>query len=210
MTSCNSSDHGVIGVLAFETDQNKAIFYPGLRGFNHGGSVAPTMFGVKENGYQKYDVENLELYNIYGHLTWVAVYTKSQALGATAGAIGFMNAYSQEVSDVVYSNDLQSALRAYSLKLAEGNGSVKATQSNETVPFDGTIWRIAPNGSSWRFQLEGDRHYYDATIQDFAGTPLLRDGDRVKGSYMDTHQPQAAVSKLQLIDPVMVAPGKKK
>ncbi len=46
MTSQSSTDHGVIGVLVFETDQNKATFYPGLRGFNHGGSVSQTMAGA--------------------------------------------------------------------------------------------------------------------------------------------------------------------
>ncbi len=201
MTSASSSDHGVIGVLAFETDQNKAVFYPGLRGFNHGGSVVETMFGAKENGFQKYDVENLELYNIYGHLTWVAIYTRSQSLGSTGGAIGFMDAKSQEVSDVAYGSDLPTALREYAVKLAQGSGGMQATQNNEIVEFDGAIWRIAISGSSWRFQLVGDSQYYDATTQVFPGTPLLRDGDHVSGTFMDTHQAQVSVRELRLVSP---------
>jgi hypothetical protein len=176
MTSQNSTDHGVIGVLVFETDRNKATFYPGLRGFNHGGSVSQTMVGVKENAQTKYEIENLELYNIYGHLTWVAIYTRPQALGSTFGAIGFMDATSQEVSDVAYGQDLQTALAEYTTKMGQGNGA------------------------SYRFQLLGDaKHYFDVTTQVYQGTPLLRDGDHVTGNYMDTHQALSSVRALQLV-----------
>lgn len=207
MTSGSSTDHGVIGVLAFETDKNKAVFYPGLRGFNHGGSVTQTMFGARENGLQKYDVENLELYNIYGRLTWVAIYTKSQSLGSTGAAIGFMDANSQEVSDVAYGTDLQSALREYAAKLAQGQNGAIATPQSEVASFSGRIWRIAPNGNSWRFQLQGDSRYYDVNTQVFPGTPLLRDNDKVGGTFMDTHQPQVAVRELRLVEGGPVAPA---
>jgi hypothetical protein len=204
MISQNLSNHGVIGVLVFETNRNKATFYPGLRGFNHGGSVEQTMFAAKDNGFQKYQIENLELYNIYGHLTWVAIYTRTQSLGSTFGAIGFMDAHSQEASDVAYGNSLQSALADYDSKLAnssnEGTG-IFATQANSTTAFNSTIWRIAPNGSSWRFQLNGDsKHYFDVTTQAFAGAPLLHDGDHVSGTFMDTLQPQVAVRQMELLD----------
>ncbi len=200
MTSGGSNDHGVIGLLAFETDKNKAVYYPGLRGFNHGGSVSQTMFGAKENGLQKYDVENLELYNIYGHLTWVAIYTRSQSLGSTGAAIGFMDARSQEVSDVAYGIDLQTALSEYAFKLAQGSNGMQTTAASEVVSFDGKIWRIAANGTSWRFKLVGDNHYYDATTQVYPGTPLLRDGDRVAGTFIDTRQAQVAVRELHMVD----------
>jgi hypothetical protein len=200
MTSQNSTDHGVIGVLVFETDINKAKFYPGLRGFNHGGSVSQTMFGVKDNGQTKYGIESLELYNIYGHLTWVAIYTRPQSLGSTFGAIGFMDAKSQEVADVAYGQDLQSALADYVGKMGHGTGGRVANGQNDTVLLDGTIWRIAPNGATYRFQLVGDsKHYFDVSTQTYQGTPLLRDGDHVTGSYMDTHQALASVRALQLV-----------
>ncbi len=150
----------------------------------------------------KYTVENLELYNIYGHLTWVAIYTKSQTLGSTFGAIGFMDARSQEVADVAYGQDLQSALSDYATKLAQGSNGMVANQANQTVSFTGKIWRIAPNGTTWRFQIVGDgSHYFDVNTQTYPGTPLLRDGDQVKGSYLDTHQAQSAVRSLELVGP---------
>ena len=221
MTSQNYSNHGVIGVLVFETNRNKATFYPGLRGFNHGGSVSQTMFAAKDNGFQKYQIENLELYNIYGHLTWVAIYTRSQSLGSTFGAIGFMDAHSQEASDVAYGNTLQNALADYDSKLANSTNSTNgifATQANSTVPFNGNIWRIAPNGSQWRFQLNGDvRHYFDVTTQAYAGAPLLRDGDHVTGTFMDTRQAQVAVREMQIVGagpgsakPDLINPSSKK
>jgi len=201
MTSRNSTDHGVIGVLVFETDENKATFYPGLRGFNHGGSVSQTLFGVAANGLQKYGVENLELYNIYGHLTWVAIYTKSQSNGSTFGAIGFMDAHSQEVSQVAYGTDLQTALSDYASKLASGSNGPSVNSASQTVELQGRIWRIAPNGtSSWRFQLVGDnQHYFDVNVQTYPGTPLLRDGDEVTGSYLDLHQAIASIHSLALV-----------
>ena len=203
MISQNYSNHGVIGVLVFETNRNKATFYPGLRGFNHGGSVAQTMFAAKDNGFQKYQIENLELYNIYGHLTWVAIYTRDQSLGSTFGAIGFMDAHSQEASDVAYGNSLPSALADYDSKLANMSnkgGGMFATQANTTAAFDSTIWRVAPNGANWRFQLNGDaKHYFDVTTQAYTGAPLLRDGDHVVGTYMDTRQTQVAVREMNIV-----------
>lgn len=137
-------------------------------------------------------------------MTWVAIYTRSQSLGSTFGAIGFMDAHSQEASDVAYGNSLQAALADYDSKLANssnnGNG-LFATQANSTAAFDSTIWRIAPNGANWRFQLNGDtRHYFDVTTQAFTGAPLLRDGDHVNGTFMDTHQAQVAVRQMRLVD----------
>jgi hypothetical protein len=200
MTSQLKSDHGVAGVLVFETDKNEATFYPGLRGFNHGGSVTQTMFGVKDNGATKYGIENLELYNIYGHLTWVAIYTRPQALGSTFGAIGFMDARSQEVSDVAYGTDLQTALSDYAAKLAQSSNGAQVTNENRAITFVGKIWRIAPAGNAWRFQLVGDgTHYFDVNDKTYPGAPLLRDGDTVSGSYLDTHQALSAVHSLSLV-----------
>lgn len=200
MTSKNSTDHGVIGVLVFETDQNKATYYPGLRGFNHGGSVGQTMAGAPQNRMYNYTVENLELYNIYGRLTWVAVYTKPQTLGSTFGAIGFMDASKQEVSDVAYGTDLQSALADYASKLNGTSAGMGASQGNQAIAFEGHIWRIAADGTAWRFQLAGDsKHYFEITSSTFLGAPLLRDGDSVKGTYMDMHQPLSQVHEIELV-----------
>jgi hypothetical protein len=60
-------------------------------------------------------------------------YTKSQSLGSTGAAIGFMDARSQEVSDVAYGTDLHSALRAYATKLAHGSNGMQAAAAIEVV-----------------------------------------------------------------------------
>ncbi len=200
MTSKNSTDETVIGVLVFDTDQNQATYYPGLRGFNVSSSAAQTMLSAKDNGLQKYDVSTIELYNIYGHLTWVAVYTRSQTIGATFGAIGFMDAHSQSAADVSSGTDLQSALTDYATRLAQGGNGMQLNQANQTVALVGKIWRIAPNGTTWRFQLVGDgKHYFDVNPQTYLGTPLLRDGDQVQGSYVDSHQSLEVVHTLGLV-----------
>jgi hypothetical protein len=57
-------------------------------------------------------------------------------------------------------------------------------------------------GANWRFQLVGDAsHYFDVSAQTYPGTPLLRDGDQVKGSYLDMHQALSAVRALELVGP---------
>lgn len=202
MTSANSSDSSVLDVLVFDTKENKGIDYPGLHGFNHADSAAETMFDASQNRINKYTVDSMELYSIYGHPTWVAIYTNVQANGATFGAIGFMSANNQNVSDVAYANNLQDALSQYSEILANGSDGSGVTQTSQTVSFKGTIWRIAFAGDDqWLFQLFGDKHYFTVAPKNYAGAPLLRDNDHVEGTYLDTDQLDVSVSKLMLLDP---------
>jgi hypothetical protein len=199
MTSVNAGNNGVIGLLVFETDINNGKFYPKLRGFNHAESASHTMSGLTPVVQQKCEVGNLELYNIYGHLTWTAIYTRPQPNGATFCAIGFMDAHDQEVADVAYGADLQSALSDYADKLSKGSHGMQATSGNAQRTFDGVIWRIGPIGSGWRFQLLTDEHYFNLSEQNYMGAPLLREGDHVTGSYMDTNQPLVTVGELTLV-----------
>src|SRR6185437_10210505 len=43
MTSTTSKDQSVIGVLVFDTEENKGTFYTDIRGFNHADSAIHTM-----------------------------------------------------------------------------------------------------------------------------------------------------------------------
>jgi hypothetical protein len=190
-SSGNSTNHAVAGVLVFDTQDNKGRFYPGLRGFSHGGSVGQTMAGAPANRMNKYDVGNLELYNIYGHLTWVGIYTHPQASGATFGGIGFLNAYTQNVADVAYGGDVEGGLENYMGILARGGAGPQVTDESQTKALSGTIWRIGQisgEKASWRFQLVGEPRIFEADTSTYSGMPLVRDGDKIVGKYMDTDQ----------------------
>lgn len=201
MTSLNNSDHSVLGVLVFETNKNQAVFYPGLRGFNHGNSVSQTMFGANDNSMTKFGVENLELYNIYGKLTWVGIYTKSQSNGSTFGGIGFMDAEKQNVADVAFGRDVTSALDNYQGVLARGSAGLTQTGNGGLQKLDGIVWRIGTKGAEvWRFQLRNDNHFFDADLKSFDGMPLVRDGDHVTGSYLETENRVAHVKDLTIVE----------
>ncbi len=187
MTSLSSKDHAVIGVLVFETQENKATFYPGLSGFNHAGSAITTMHDIPSNKVNKYNVENLELYNIFGNLTWVGIYTNPQATGSTFVAIGLMKA-GLTSTEVAYGTTLAEALEQYDRLLARGNDGEKATVLSNLKDFSGKIWRIGPigNQAQWQFRLLDNEHFFEADLFSFKGMPLVRDGDQVKGKYLDT------------------------
>ena len=223
MTSLNSSDHSVMGLLVFDTQKNSGTFYPGLRGFNHGGSVTNTMFGANDNAQTKFGVEYLELYNIYGKLTWVAIYTRSQSNGSTFGGIGFMEADKQNVSDVAFAKDLPTALNEYLSIMARGSDGMHQTPNSHTKTFEGTIWRIGNKGGNsqeWRFIVLGDnQHFFEADLKSYQGMPTVRDGDKVSGVYLDTdnqvvhvielHQmlPQAPQAVTKPVVPAAVEPA---
>jgi hypothetical protein len=112
MTSRNSTDNGASGVLVYETSKDSAVFYPGLRGFNAGTSVSQTMFHA-QNNLKNYKVETVQLYSIYGELTWVAIYTAPQSIGCSFAGIGLMHANSQNSADVIFAQDLSTALSLF-------------------------------------------------------------------------------------------------
>jgi hypothetical protein len=199
MTSLSSADHSVMGLLVYETQENKAKFYPGLHGFNHGGSVSGTMYGIPGNKQNNYQVENLELYNIFGKLTWVGIYTHAETSGSTFGGIGFMNAHAQAVTEVAYADTVQEALGKYTGLLARGSDGMHQTDMSNIKKFDGVVWRIGQNAKEgdWQFRILGNSHVFSADISTYAGIALVRDGDLVKGAYLDTGNETAHVRELE-------------
>lgn len=202
MTSTVEGDHTVVGVLVFESSENKGVFYPGLTGFNVGSSVVETMQNARDN-IKHYPVESVQLYSIYGELTWVAIYAAPQSIGKSFGGIGIMRAHTQNAADVIYANDKQTALRLYATQLARtkrGGESISQTvqQSKEIT---GNVQRIAllpssNNGGSptYMFVLEGDSRIYLVSRDSYARIPLVKDGDEVVFTFLDTNSQETAVN----------------
>lgn len=202
MTSTAEGDHTVIGVLVFETGKNEGTFYPGIKGFNEPSSVDETMINARDN-IKHYPVESVQLYNIYGELTWVAIYASPQSIGKSFGGIGMLHAHSQDAADVIYANDKSTALRLYATQLARRGGtdesiSQHATQSKEIT---GKIVRIAQLPSAqlggtptYMFIIEGESHTFLVTRDAYLRIPLVQEGDEVTFTYLDTGGEETAVN----------------
>jgi hypothetical protein len=198
MTSRNSTDNSANGVLVYETGQDSAIFYPGLRGFNAGPSVEQTMFHAGNN-IKQYHVESVQLYSIYGELTWVAIYSAPQSLGSSFAGVGLMQAFSQSSAEVIFAQDLSTALSRYSSQLASrgagGNSISRTVIQGKAV--SGKIARIAyvPNNQSYMFTVEGDTSFYVITSETFKPIPLVRTGDNVSFHFLVAQGADHAVTQ---------------
>jgi len=202
MTSTNEGDHTIVGVLVFETGKNEGTFYPGIKGFNEPESVDETMINARDN-IKHYPVESVQLYNINGNLTWVAVYTSPQSIGKSFGGIGILQAHKQDASDVIFANDKKTALRLYSSQLArtDGGGDHVSQTANQSKQITGRILRIAPlptgqlaGAATYVFVIEGDRHTFVVTRDNFNRIPLVQQGDEVTFTYLDTGDDETAVN----------------
>jgi hypothetical protein len=197
MTATTGS-HAVQGVLVFETNRNEANYYPGLNNFYIGDSVKSTMFSVKEN-VMKYEVESVQLYSIYGELTWVGIYVAPQASGKSFAGIGILHAHSQNPADVIFSTNKTSALSRYANQLAthRQSGQLLSKTAKESKLITATIGRIAPlpsaDTATYLFAISGDSNTYRITRDTFSRIPLIREGDEVTFSYMDTNEDEEAV-----------------
>lgn len=208
MSSTHENDHSIIGVLVFESAENKAKFYPGIKGFNEASSVVETMANARDN-VRHYPVESVQLYSIYGELTWVAIYAAPQSIGKSFGGIGILHAHSQNAADVIYANDKATALRLYRTQLAQRNarGESVSTTATASTEVTGKIKRIALLPSSqiggeptYMFVITGNsaeaKRIFLVTRNTYPRVPLLKEGDEVKFSYLDTGSTETAVNAL--------------
>ncbi len=206
MTSTSEGDHTVIGVLVFEAGKNEGTFYPGIKGFNEPNSAATTMVNARDN-IKHYPVENVQLYNIYGQLTYVAIYTSPQKIGQSFGGIGMVHAHSQDAADVIYASDKGTALRLYATQLARLNNGADGSISQTALhskEIRGAIKRIAElpsnqlGGSpSYMFIIEGDAHTFVVSRDQYIRIPLVREGDQVVFTFLETNSAETAVDSFK-------------
>ena len=203
MTATTGS-HAVQGVLVFDTNRNDAKYYPGLNNFYIGESVRSTMFSVKEN-VMRYTVQSVQLYSIYGELTWVGIYVAPQADGGSFAGIGLLHAHSQNPADVIFSTNKTTALSRYANQLAnrKQSGQIVSTAAKASKFITATIGRIAALPGSevptYLFVVPGDKNTYRVTRETFSRIPLIKEGDVVKFSYMDTNEEEEAVGSFSCV-----------
>ena len=189
MTSASSNDNSSTGVFLFSTHENKAQFYP-LRGLAVGDSVKNAFQGNPHN-IRQYTVSSIQLYQIYGEPTWVAIFVQDSNIGATFQAIGLLDAKDPNGADVQMETSRSTVLADYQQWLTSHtttNGG--PSQNGQTKQVQGTVKRISPvtQGSNTIYYIwvEGENHIFTANLTLSPKLPLVQPGDTVTGTYLET------------------------
>lgn len=201
MTSTKSSDSSSTGLLLYSTKENKATFYPGVRGMAVGDTVKSAFENSPKN-LKGYQVKQIQLYAINGQPTYVGIYVQDQGTkGESFAAIGFLHAMKANAANVIYAQNKRAALSQYLSWVATG-GVNDADISSDAVasdPVEGVIYRIngsfQNNSEVFLFKIEGDERTFTVTRSIYFDLPLVQEGDKVRFNYVDTGQKAQTVNK---------------
>ncbi len=215
MTSVNGTDHAVTGIVVYETTKNEAVFYPGVRGFNTGATVKETIAHAPVFLGKDLSVDQVQLYSIYGELTWVAVITNPQGSMKGFAGIALLHAHGQNASEVVFAPNMRLALGQYRSQLARQkahSGSISRTSeakkiSGKIIGF-GVIPGNMQQANIWILQVDGDARIFSVTRDSYAKIAMVREGDNVVISYLEVGGSDLAVSEIKVERLDGAAPGK--
>ncbi|MCC6977494.1 MAG: TIGR04086 family membrane protein [Candidatus Melainabacteria bacterium] len=205
MTSVNGTDHAVTGIVVYETTKNEAVFFPGVRGFNTGETVKETIAHAPVFLGKNLSVDQVQLYSIYGELTWVAVITNPQGSMKGFAGIALLHAHGQNASEVVFAPNMGVALGQYRSQLARlraGHGQVsRVSETKEltgTIVGFGTIPGNMQQPNTWVIQVEGDARIFAVTRDSYAKIPMVREGDKIAITYLEVGGNELAVSAVKV------------
>lgn len=191
MTSSSGADNSSTGVVLYDTHDTSGKFYP-LTGLGVGGNVQTTFEGNPKN-LRGYQVGAVQLYQVYGVPTWVAIFVQPNGSGESYQAIGMVDARHLIGANVVMEATKSEALAAYaeSLSTASAPGSGPSS-SGQPATVRGTVTRISAateNGTTvYYILIQGQSRIFKANLSLSAELPLVREGDTVQGAYTDTGQ----------------------
>ena len=188
MTSSSSNDNSSTGVFLFDTHKNAATFYP-LAGLGIGSNVTNTIQSTRAN-LRGYDVDSVQLYQIYNTPTWVAIFVQSTGSGSIFQAVGIVDARNLNGSNVQFETTLPAALQDYQQWLTQqGNGGNTPT-GGTTKTVTGKVLRVSSvqQGSNTIFylQIAGQGKIFTANLGLSPKLPLVQPGDTISGTYLDT------------------------
>jgi len=205
MTSVNGTDHAVTGIVVYETTKNEAVFFPGVRGFNTGETVKETIAHAPVFLGKNLMVDQVQLYSIYGELTWVAVVTNPQGSMKGFAGIALLHAHGQNASEVVFAPNMGVALGQYRSQLArQRGGHGQINRASETKELTGTVvgYGVIPGNmqqpNTWVIQVEGDARVFSVTRDSYGKIPMVREGDRVAITYLEVGGNELAVSSVKV------------
>lgn len=197
MTSSATTDNSSTGIMLYDTRDTTGHFYP-LAGLGVTNNVK-TIFKSNPHNIRDYDVANVQLYQIYGEPTWVATFVQSNDFGQSFQAVGMVDARHLNGVNVIMESSKTQALASYAQWLADHNvQSSTATPSGKTVTVQGKVQRISAATESsttvYYMTIEGQTRIFRAGLALSAKLPLVREGDTVVVSFLDTGQSVANVT----------------
>lgn len=210
MTSSSGTDSSSTGIVLYDTHDTSGKFYP-LSGLGVGDNVESTFQGNPKN-LRGYRVGAVQLYQIYGVPTWVAIFVQPNGSGETYQAVGMVDARHLIGSNVIMEASKAEALAAYAESL--GSTSVPGSgpsSSGQQAQVHGTVARISAateNGTTVYYILvRGQSRIFKANLSLSAELPLVREGDTIQGTFIDTGQPVVTMTtfddqSIQLATPV--------
>ncbi|WP_052890010.1 hypothetical protein [Thermogemmatispora carboxidivorans] len=188
MTSSSLNDNSSTGIVLFDTHTNRGTFYP-LTGIGIGSNVENTIQSTRAN-LRSYDVDSVQLYQLYGEPTWVAIFVQHVSSGSIFQAVGIVDARNLNGSNVQYDTTLSGALQAYQQWLTQQASAANRPTSGTVKTVLGKVVRIASvqEGSNTVFylQLAGQPYIFTANLSLSPKLPLVQPGDVVKGDYYDS------------------------
>src|SRR6266700_2770561 len=185
MTSSSTNDQSSTGIFLFDTHKNEAHFYP-LAGLGIGSNVQST-FQSNSKNIRNYNVASVQLYQIYGVPTWIAIYVQSSGNGGFQ-SVGVVDARNLNGSNVQFEASLPQALQDYQQWLAQqGNGSQPGT-GGTTQTVTGKVLRISPvqqgTNTIYYIQVQGQSVIFTANLSLSSKLPLVQAGDTITGTHM--------------------------
>src|SRR6266581_1698171 len=185
MTSSSANDQSSTGVFLFDTHKNEAHFYP-LAGVGIGGNVQSTFQSSSKN-IRNYNVASVQLYQIYGVPTWIAIYVQSSGNGGFQ-SVGVVDARNLNGSNVQYEPSLPQALQDYQQWLTQQGNGGNTPSGGTTQTVSGKVLRISSvqQGSNtiYYIQIKGQNAIFTANLSLSPKLPLVQPGDTIKGDYV--------------------------
>jgi len=185
MTSSSTNDQSSTGIFLFDTHKNEAHFYP-LAGLGIGSNVQST-FQSNSKNIRNYNVASVQLYQIYGVPTWIAIYVQSSGNGGFQ-SVGVVDARNLNGSNVQYEASLPQALQDYQQWLTQQGNGGNTPSGGTTQTVLGKVLRISSvqQGSNtiYYIQISGQNTIFTANLSLSPKLPLVQPGDTIKGDYM--------------------------
>ncbi|HEV7129018.1 MAG TPA: hypothetical protein VGN32_16420 [Ktedonobacterales bacterium] len=208
MTSSAGTDNSSTGVILFDTHDDNGRFYP-LTGLGVTSNVITT-FKSNPKNLKNYDVGTVQLYQIYGIPTWVATFVQQNDTGESFAGVGLVDARHLISADVIMETNKADALAAYAQSLSGSNG-VGPTSSGNQVQVKGTVTRISAasqNGTTvYYILIQGQNHIFEASLALSPELPLVREGDTIQASYIDTGQTVVTLGHVADLNIQLTAPN---
>ncbi|HEX6123523.1 MAG TPA: hypothetical protein VFY89_10200, partial [Ktedonobacterales bacterium] len=190
MTSSAQADASSTGVVLFDTKDMTGRFYP-LTGIGVSDNVVNTLTSNPQN-IQHYGVGSLQLYQIYGEPTWVATFTHDvEDSSQIFESVGIVDARHLTGANVIMAPNKAQALAQYAQWLSDHNiQGTGATPSGTKTTVSGTVQRVSSatehGATVYYLLINGQSRIFKASLNLSAELPLVREGDHITGTYLDT------------------------